>query len=188
MEQQRKRLRMLIYSGMFAAVTAVFAQIEIPLPVVPISGQTLAVGITAVILGSRYGAAAMAVYAGLGAAGLPVFAEAKGGLHILAGPTGGYIIGFIAAAFATGWILEKTAFTFRWALAANIAGMLITLLFGTVWLKIVLNVPWDKAMAIGVWPFIAVGLIKAALASWIGVEARRRLVQARLLANERSAA
>ncbi|KZZ84927.1 biotin transporter BioY [Bacillus sp. SJS] len=181
MEKQRVKLRMLILSGMFAAITAVFAQIEIPLPIVPISGQTLAVGMAATILGSRYGALAMTVYAGLGMIGLPVFAEAKGGLHILAGPTGGYIIGFIAAAFLTGYFLEKTKFTLKFALAANTIGMLVTLLFGTVWLKIVLGLPWDKALAVGVWPFVAVGLIKAVLASWIGIAVRRRLIQAKLL-------
>lgn len=181
MENQRNKLRMLILCGMFAAITAVFAQIEIPLPIVPISGQTLAVGIAATILGSRYGALAMIVYAGLGAAGLPVFAEAKGGLHILAGPTGGYIIGFIAAAFITGFVLEKTKFSLPCALLANVIGMIVTLGFGTVWLKIVLGLSWTQALAAGVWPFIAVGLIKAALASWIGISVRRRLVQAKLL-------
>ncbi|MGD6817147.1 biotin transporter BioY [Metabacillus sp. 113a] len=188
MENERKKLRMLILCGMFAAITAVFAQIEIPLPLVPISGQTLAVGIAATILGSRYGAMAMLVYAGLGAAGLPVFAEAKGGLHILAGPTGGYIAGFVAAAFLTGLFLEKTKFTFGFALAANIIGMAVTLLFGTVWLKIVMAFSWDQALAAGTAPFIVVGLIKAFLASWIGIAVRKRLVLAKLLEHKAEAA
>lgn len=77
------RVRMITLCAMFAAVTAIFAQITIPIPVVPISGQTLAVGLTATILGSRYGAIAMICYVALGAIGLPVFAEAKGGAQVL---------------------------------------------------------------------------------------------------------
>ncbi|MBD1381421.1 biotin transporter BioY [Bacillus sp. IB182487] len=172
---------MMILCAMFAAVTAILAQLEIPLPIVPISGQTLAVGITATILGSRYGALAMVCYMALGAIGLPVFAEAKGGLAILIGPTGGYIIGFILAAYFTGLILEKTMHTFAMALVANVVGMIVTLICGTIQLKIVLSLSWPEAMAAGVYPFIVVGLIKAFLASWIGIEVRKRLIHARLL-------
>jgi len=80
LQTRNNRLRMLILCAMFTAVTAVLAQVEIPLPIVPISGQTLAVGLTATIIGSRYGALAMVCYALLGAIGAPVFAEAKGGI------------------------------------------------------------------------------------------------------------
>lgn len=179
--EQSSRLRMIIICALFIAITAIMAQVEVPLPLVPISGQTLAVGLTATILGSRYGALAMIGYMAVGAAGAPVFAEMKGGLHIIFGPTGGYIIGFIFAAFFTGLILEKTSFTLVNALLANIAGMIITLLFGVVQLKFVAGLDWGQALAGGVYPFIVVGLIKAFLASWIGITVRSRLKRARLL-------
>ncbi len=175
------RVRMITMCAMFAAVTAIFAQIEIPLPIVPISGQTLAVGLTATILGSRYGAVAMLCYVGMGAIGLPVFAEAKGGAQVIVGPTGGYIFGFIVTAFVTGWILERTKFNLTWALVANTIGMVITLVMGCIQLKYVLDMSWTQALAVGVYPFIVVGLIKAFLASWIGITVRKRLVQAKLL-------
>lgn len=175
------RVRMITLCAMFAAVTAIFAQITIPIPVVPISGQTLAVGLTATILGSRYGAIAMICYVALGAIGLPVFAEAKGGAQVLVGPTGGYIFGFIVTAYVTGWILERTKFNLTWALVANTIGMIITLLMGCVQLKFVLDMSWTEAFYAGVYPFIAVGLIKAFLASSIGVTVRNRLIQAKLL-------
>lgn len=127
----QSRLRKIIICGMFAAITAILAQLEIPLPIVPISGQTLAVGLTATIIGSRYGAIAMFCYAALGAAGIPVFAEAKGGVQVLLGPTGGYIFGFIVTAYVTGLILEKTKYTVKMAMVANTIGMIIILLFGT---------------------------------------------------------
>ncbi|WP_347552683.1 biotin transporter BioY [Pseudalkalibacillus hwajinpoensis] len=179
--RETNKLRMTILCGIFAATTAILAQIEIPLPLVPISGQTLAVGLTATILGSRYGAIAMICYASLGAIGLPVFAEAKGGLGVLFGPTGGYIIAFIAGAYITGLILEKTSFTLRNAIIANTVAMIIILMLGTVQLKFVAELSWADAMTFGVYPFIVVGLIKAFLASWLGITVREKLVQARLL-------
>ncbi|MFD2923693.1 biotin transporter BioY [Halobacillus naozhouensis] len=181
MNEQSRKLRVLINSSIFAAITAILAQFEIPLPLVPISGQTLAVGITATVLGSRQGATAMICYAAIGAVGIPVFAGFSGGLQVLAGPTGGYIVGFIAAAYITGFLLEKTTFTIPMALAANTLGMIIILIFGAVQLKFVAGLGWEGALNAGVYPFIAVGIIKAFLASWIGITIRKRLIQASLL-------
>lgn len=181
MGQQRKRLRYMLNCALFAALTAILAQIEIPLPLIPISGQTLAVGITATILGSKQGALAMICYAVIGGAGVPVFAGFSGGAHVLVGPSGGYIFGFIVTAYVTGFILEKTSFRFQNALIANIIGMFITLAFGTTQLKFILDLSWNAAFVAGVYPFIIVGLIKAALASWIGIAVRKRLVHANLI-------
>ncbi|MFD2760454.1 biotin transporter BioY [Lentibacillus juripiscarius] len=181
MSRSKSKLRAIILCGIFAAVTAVLAQIEVPLPIVPISGQTLAVGLTATIIGSRYGAIAMICYALLGAVGLPVFAGFKGGAQVLVGPTGGYIFGFIVTAFVTGFILEKTKYNITMAMVANTVGMIITLIFGAVQLKIVLDMSWNQALAAGVYPFIVVGIIKAYLASWIGITVRKRLIQANLI-------
>ena len=181
MNEKSKRLRILLNCSLFAAVTAILAQVEIPLPLVPISGQTLAVGIAATILGSRQGALAMVCYAAIGAIGLPVFAGFSGGPQVLLGPSGGYIFGFIAAAFITGFILEKTKFTIPIAMLANTAGMFVTLFFGTIQLKFVLDLSWGAAIAAGVYPFLVVGFIKAFLASWIGINVRQRLIQAKLI-------
>lgn len=181
MNDQSKRLRVIMNCAIFAAITGILAQVEIPLPLIPISGQTLAVGLAATILGSRQGALAMVCYMLLGAVGVPVFAGFSGGLQVIVGPSGGYIIGFIATAFVTGFILEKTRFTVPMALYANVIGMFITLLFGTVQLKIVLDLGWGAALAAGVYPFLAVGFIKAFLASWIGITVRQRLIQANLI-------
>ena len=167
--------------AIFAAITSILAQIEIPLPLIPISGQTLAVGIAATILGSRQGALAMVLYMAIGAAGLPVFAGFSGGPQVLVGPSGGYVFGFIAAAYVTGLLLEKTKFTMSMAVIANILGMFVTLFFGTIQLKFVLDLGWNAAIAAGVFPFLVVGFIKAFLASWIGIAVRRRLVQAKLI-------
>jgi biotin transport system substrate-specific component len=181
MNNQNERLKMMLVAAMFAGITAILAQLTIPLPLIPITGQTLAVGITATILGSRYGAIAMALYAAIGAVGLPVFTGANGGLAVIFGPTGGYIIGFIVTAYVTGLILEKTSFSYVMGMVANVVGMVITLVLGAIWLKIAGGLSWTEAIMTGVAPFIVVGLIKALLATLIGVTVRKRLVSAKLL-------
>ncbi|WP_423407040.1 biotin transporter BioY [Heyndrickxia sp. MSNUG] len=181
MTKQQLKLRMMIITALFAAIIGVLAQMTIPLPVVPITGQTLAIGLAATILGSRYGTISVLLYLFIGAVGVPVFAEFSGGFSKLVGPTGGYLVGFVPAAFIIGWVLEKTSFTFMNALIGNIIGMLITLIFGTVWLKIALEMSWTAAFTSGFVPFIIVGVIKAALASWIGIIVRNRLETAKLL-------
>ncbi|HEX6981687.1 MAG TPA: biotin transporter BioY [Balneolaceae bacterium] len=165
--------------AVFVALTAVFAQIEIPLPYVPISGQTLAVGLTAIVVGSRLGALTMLCYVALGAAGAPVFAGFGSGMQVLAGPTGGYILGFIFAAFVTGFMLEKNGFTLKMALFANIIGMMIILIFGVIRLKYVTGLGWNEALAAGVYPFVITGVIKAFLAGGIGIAVRRKLEERR---------
>ncbi|MEH7441458.1 biotin transporter BioY [Bacillus sp. JJ1122] len=181
MNKQQLKLRMMIITALFAAIIGVLAQMTIPLPLVPITGQTLAIGLAATILGSRYGTISVLLYLFIGAVGVPVFAEFSGGFSKLVGPTGGYLVGFVPAAFIIGWVLEKTSFTFMNALIGNIIGMLITLIFGTVWLKIALDMSWTAAFTSGFVPFIIVGVIKAALASWIGIIVRNRLETAKLL-------
>ncbi len=164
-----------------AAIIAVLAQVTIPLPLIPITGQTLAVGIVVTILGTRLGSLSVLLYMLLGAAGLPVFSGMSGGLAILVGPTGGYIVGFLATAIIMGLYLDKFGITFVHAIIANIIGMIITLAFGTVWLKIVADYTWTAAFMGGVAPFIVVGIVKAVLAAWIGVTVRRRLESAHLI-------
>lgn len=93
----------LVLTAMFTAVLAVLSQISIPLPGgVPITLQTFAVVFLAVNLGSGYGTVSVLVYLLIGAAGIPVFANFNGGLGVLFGPTGGYLLGFLPLAALTG--------------------------------------------------------------------------------------
>lgn len=181
MTTEQLKLRSMIVTALFAAIICVLAQLIIPLPLVPITGQTLAIGLAATILGARYGTISVLLYLVIGASGVPVFAEFSGGISKLIGPTGGFLVGFIPGTFIMGYYMEKTSFTFKNAMIANTIGMFIILAFGTTWLKISADLSWTAAFAGGFTPFIIVGLIKAALASWIGVLVRSRLVTAKLL-------
>lgn len=181
MTKSNVKLRMMIVTALFAAIIGVLAQVTIPLPLVPITGQTLAIGLAATILGARYGTMSIVVYLGIGAVGIPVFAQMSGGLGSLFGPTGGYLFGFIPTAFIIGYYLEKTSFTVMNAIIANIIGMFVALTFGTVWLKIFAELTWTGAFVGGFLPFLLVGVIKAVLAAWIGIAVRNRLKSAKLL-------
>ena len=171
----------MILTSLCAAIIAVLAQIIIPLPLIPITGQTLAIGLVVTILGLKHGTYAVLLYILLGAIGLPVFQSFTGGLGVLFGPTGGYIVGFIPTALVIGFYLKITRLTFIHALVANILGMLVTLVFGAVWLKYLAELSWTGALLSGVIPFLIVGVIKAILAAWVGVIVRQRLKQANIL-------
>lgn len=174
-------LKMWIISALFASIIAIFAQITLPLPLVPITGQTLAIGLTVTILGMRYGTLSILLYILLGTIGLPVFSLMTGGIGILLGPTGGYIIGFLPTALVMGYYLERYGFTKKHAIIANVLGMLITLAIGTIWLKFGSQLTWSAAIIGGTLPFLLVGILKAVVAALAGIVIRERLVHAKLL-------
>ena len=151
-----------------AALTAVMAQIAVPLYPVPITGQTLAVLLVGATLGASRGAISMALYALLGFVGLPVFTEASSGISVLAGTTGGYIIGFIFAAGFTGWLAQRDwDKKFLGAALSFLGGTVVTFAFGLTWLAIVTGGTLEQVLAWGLYPFIIGGLIKAGIAAAI---------------------
>jgi biotin transport system substrate-specific component len=149
-------------------LVAALAQVRIPLPFtpVPLTGQTLGVLLVGAALGSWRGAASLALYLAWGLLGLPVFTGGGSGLAHLAGATGGYLIGFILAAFVVGSLCERKLDR-RWttALLPFLAGEAIIYLFGVTWLAGFTGI--SGALAAGLWPFLpgdAVKLVLAALA------------------------
>ena len=124
----------------FSLLTALAAQIVIPIGPVPITGQTFAVLLTGALLGSRLGAIAMITYLVEGATGLPFFSGGHGGLLHLMGPTGGYLIAFPAAAFITGAFAEHGwDRNFLTAAAAMAIGSVIIMLSGWLWYSFVVH-------------------------------------------------
>ena len=145
---------------------ALSAQIAIPLPFspVPVTGQTLAVLLTGALLGSRRGALSLLAYLAEGLAGLPVFSAGRAGLDHLRGPTGGYLVGFIAAAYLVGYLAER-----GWdrrpltTALAMLAGNVALYLPGLAWLAKFVGPA--HAPALGLYPFIVGDLLKIALAT-----------------------
>jgi len=158
------RLRMMVYASLLAALTAAGAFLAIPIGPVPIILQNLFVFLAGLLLGSRWAAASVGIYLLAGAVGLPVFAGGVGGIGRLAGPTGGYLVGFLPAAFVIGWIDEKT-FAHMWVdVAAMICGTIVIYAFGLTWLKILTGMSLSRTMAVGMVPFLPGDALKIAAA------------------------
>jgi biotin transport system substrate-specific component len=117
------------------------------------------------LLGSRWGTASIAVYLLVGSLGLPVFANGKGGLAILLGPTGGYLIGFLPAVFIIGFISEKFRQRFIYDIIAMLCGTIVIYALGVLQLKIVLGKTWMVTLAMGIFPFIVFDIVKIVAAA-----------------------
>lgn len=143
---------------------ALLAQLEIPLQPVPITGQTFGVLLVGALLGSRLGAVATLTYLGWGSIGLPVFAGGSSGLARLAGPTGGYLLGFVVAAFMVGWLSERG--WDRRVLTTALAMLLGTCLIylpGIAWLSQFVGP--HRVLQLGLTPFLIGDLLKVVLAA-----------------------
>jgi len=147
---------------MMAALIVVGAMVQIPVGPVPVTLQTMFVLLAGLVLGPVHGAAAMLLYILAGAIGLPVFAGGKAGVAHLFGPTGGYLIGYVGTAFLAGFGSARPDEqpSFIRSLLWSLAGIAYVFIVGVIRLKYVLDVPFEKAIAIGFAPFIVGDLIK----------------------------
>lgn len=156
-----------------ALFTAVMAQVEVPMWPVPITGQTLAVVLVGATLGTRRGALSMLLYMVAGLAGAPFFADMTGGLHALAVPSFGYVLGFVPSAAAIGWLARRDwdrRFV-RAAVAFTLASA-IPFVTGIPYLAVVLaqlGAPHDLAtvLRLGLYPFVLGGIAKAVIAAGV---------------------
>jgi biotin transport system substrate-specific component len=151
-----------------ALLTALCAQVSIPVPgsPVPITGQTFAVLLCGAALGANRGAAAMGLYLLLGVVGLPVYADADSGVHVVWGATGGYLVGFVIAGYVVGRLAEaRLDRTPLKALPLFTVGSLIVFGIGVPWLAISADLTPAQAIAAGFTPFILGGIVKAVLAA-----------------------
>jgi len=156
------QLRQMVYASLLAALTAAGAYLAIPIGPVPIVLQNLFVLLAGLLLGSRWGLTSIAVYVLAGACGLPVFAAGTGGIGRLLGPTGGYIIGFMPAAFIAGLISEKAGQRVLFDVLAMVCGAIIIYAFGVAWLKVLTGMTWGKTLAVGMLPFLPGDALKIA--------------------------
>lgn len=150
----------------FSLLTALSAQVVIPIGAVPITGQTFAVLLTGALLGSRLGAITMIVYLVEGAIGLPFFFGGQGGILHLMGPTGGYLIAFPAAAYITGAFAEhEWDRRFLTAAAAMAIGSVVIMLSGWLWFSLVMKTSPAITIFDTVLKFIPGDIIKISLAA-----------------------
>ena len=157
-------LRSVTLVALGTALLTLSAKVNLPLPYVPMTLQTLVVLVIGAAYGRRLGSATVMAYLAEGALGWPVFAGSVGGLAPLLGPTAGYLFGFVAAAYAVGWLSERgwDRSVPRLFLAMGLGHILI-LAAGFIWLAFGMKLGVEKAWLVGIAPFIAASLIKNAL-------------------------
>lgn len=172
-------IRRMVIASLMAALMAVGAYIHLPIGPVPMVLTNLFVFLSGLLLGSRWGPVSVGLYLMAGATGLPVFAGGRGGVAHFLGPTGGYLLGYVFAAWVVGIASERS----RGLLAVEIVGvgMGIVAIYavGIPWLKWVTQLPWAKALMVGMAPFLIGDAVKASVAIVLARAVRPMLVQHR---------
>ena len=168
-------------TALMAAVLCVLGPLTVPIGPVPVSLANLVICLAAWLLGAKFGTLSVVVYILLGAVGLPVFSGYGAGLAKLAGPTGGYLVGYLFMALIGGWVIERTGGRPLPSALGLVAGIAVSYAFGTAWFVFQMGCTLGHALTVCVYPFIAFDLVKVALSTAAGTLLRRRLAQAGLL-------
>lgn len=165
-------IKELLVLALMTAVMAVLSPISIPVGPVPISFGTFAVCLTVAVLGRKMGTISYLIYLLLGLIGLPVFSNYGAGLGKLVGPTGGYLFGMLFLSIVGGFGLDHFPGSFVVQYIFFLIGIALCYVFGTLWLAKVLSLDMEKAVSLGVLPFIVPDCIKVFIALKLGKKLR----------------
>ncbi len=166
------RLRMVVYTSLFAALIAAGSYMAIPAGPVPIVLQNMFVFIAGLTLGKRYGLYSVALFLFAGALGFPVFSMGKGGIGHFAGITGGYLVGYIPAVFVVGLFSEVFNRRMLFDVAGMILGTIVIYAFGVGWMTVYFGKGFSVAPAVGAVPFLLGDALKIAAAAIIAKKMR----------------
>ena len=173
MEHEKRRffdLRTMISIAVMAAIISVISPFIIPLPftMVPVTFANLVIFLGVFLLGMKSGTASVLIYLLIGFVGLPVFSGFTGGLSMLAGPTGGYLIGYIFMALICGLFVDRFKNSRMMYCVGMILGMLVLYALGTLWLAFQANLTFIAALFAGVIPFIPGDIAKIIICLVLG--------------------
>ena len=157
-------------TALMTAVTCILAPLSIPLPFspVPISLTNLVIFISVFILGMKDATISFLIYLLLGTVGLPVFSSFRAGLSVLAGPTGGYLIGFIFLALIQGFAMKYFDRKLLPTIIGMLIGMAVCYIFGTVWLAKLMSLSFKEGLFMGVIPYLPGDAVKIIIAVIVG--------------------
>ena len=169
-DNQKIRTKQMVLIALMTAVTCVLGPLSIPLPFspVPISLTNFAIFLAIFVLGMKSGTISFITYLLLGAVGVPVFSSFRGGFQVLAGPTGGYLIGFIFLALIMGFALDHFDRKLVPTIIGMIIGMAVCYAFGTVWLAKLLSLSFKEGLMMGVIPYLPGDAAKIIIAAIVG--------------------
>ncbi len=165
----------LAITALMSAVLCVVSPLSIPVGTVPISLTTMFIAIGIYLIGPIRMSISVLIYFFMGIIGLPVFANFKSGLAVIAGPTGGYLLGYIAFTLAGGIIIYKDINNIRYSIIGMVIGNLLIYVIGTSWLSYSMELSFGEALWVGVIPFIIADVIKMSAAVYLGRTIRRRI-------------
>ena len=169
------RTRMMTETALMAAILCIIGPLSLPIGPVPISLATLGVLLAAYVIGPLKGAAACLIYLIIGTIGIPVFSGFQGGLAKLAGPTGGYLIGYLPLVLIAGCFIHYFHDKIWMQVIGMCLGTAVLYIIGTFWLAHVAGLTFNEALAAGVLPFIVGDIIKIIAAIALGRTISRRL-------------
>ncbi len=183
MEKTSKKITIyqMTVTALFAAIMCILGPISIPVGEVPISLTSLILYFAVFILGTKFAAISYLIYFLLGLAGLPVFSQYSGGLSKVAGPTGGYLVGFFFLILIGGFFVEHFKGKFVMSAVGFVLATAVTYAFGTVWFIILMKCKLLYALANCVFPFLIGDAVKIIVACLFGKMIRDRLKSAGLI-------
>ncbi len=178
---QKTTVYQLTTCALMAALMCILGPMSIPIGPIPISFTNLVLYLTVYLLGAKGATVSYLVYMLLGAVGMPVFSGYTGGLAKLAGPTGGYLVGFLFITLISGIVLERTNAHPIWTFLAMVVSTAIAYALGTAWFMFQSQTPLWSALTLCVFPFIPADLAKMVVATGLGKAIRAALEKAQLL-------
>lgn len=166
--------------ALMAAVICILGPLSIPLPFspVPIAFANLAICLSVYLLGAKKSLISLAIYLVIGLAGLPVFSNFRGGFGVLAGPTGGYLVGYVFLCLIAGYAVDAFPDRRMHIAIGMVLGTVVLYAFGTAWLAYQAKLTFVQALWAGVIPYIPGDLIKIGIALVLGPVIKQRLIRA----------
>lgn len=165
------KIQNLTFVALMAGVLCIVGPIAIPIGMVPMSLANLAIYLTIILLDKKRASISVAIYLLIGFVGLPVFSGFTGGAGKIFGPTGGYLVGYLALTWVGGSVLEKIKNPI-FALTIGTVGLY---LLGTLWLIGQSNLDFSTAFTIGVAPFVVFDFLKIVAAAFLGNSIKKRI-------------
>lgn len=173
-------------TALMTAIICILGPIVIPIGMIPLSFANLAIYLAIILMGKKRSLISVLLYLLIGFIGIPVFSGFTGGAGKLLGPTGGYLLGYVALAWIAGWIIEiwesvknKNVIKEKQRQTGTIAGLtigtIVLYLLGTCWLAAQAQISFKAALATGVLPFIIADSIKIIIATFLGTSIKKRL-------------
>lgn len=163
------------FIALMTALICVLGPLSVPIGPVPVSLQNFAIYLVLYIVGAKRGTIAFLIYLLIGLVGLPVFAGFSGGPQKIAGPTGGYLVGFIFMTIIAGMIIDRAYKKRIVCIAGMFFATCIPYFLGTLWLSYSTKMSFSAAFAAGVVPFVAVDILKMVIVAIVGPEIKKRL-------------